>query len=104
MAPEAKDQYPTPWATERHVGRAVLQNFVSQALQMEFARLFEGMDEQELEECARSFAWEKCELREGLNHILADHADIRGRIGAWREAESDRGLGDGGGSASYLTI
>lgn len=77
VAPEAKDTYPTPWVTERHIARATLQTFVSQALQMEFASLFAGMGMQQLEECAKSFHFDKCVQRGGLNKIMSEHAKIR---------------------------
>jgi hypothetical protein len=43
---------------------------------MEFAKLFEGMSMEDLEECARSFSYERCLKREGLNEILREHARI----------------------------
>jgi hypothetical protein len=76
VAPEARNAYPTPWATERHIGRAVLQTFVSQALQTEFARLFEGFEFDDLEKCARSFHFDECVQREGLNKIMSEHAKL----------------------------
>lgn len=75
ICPEAKEQYPGPWKTERHVLRAVVQTFLSDSFQMEFARLFEGMGKGELEECAKSFHFENCVQREGLNKILSDFAE-----------------------------
>lgn len=74
VAPEAKDLYPGPWNTKRHVMRAVLQTYVSRALQGEFARSFANLSFEELEECARSFAYKNCVKREGLNEILRKHA------------------------------
>lgn len=76
VCPQAKEMYPTPWATERHLVRATLQTFVSSAFAREFADLFKGMGFDELEECARSFAFERCVQREGLNEILMEHAEI----------------------------
>lgn len=77
VAPEAKTLYPGPWDTKRHVMRAVLQTFVSRALQGEFARCFAGLGFQELEECARSFHFRECVKREGLNEILRAHAPVK---------------------------
>lgn len=76
IAPEAKNTYPTPWATQRHIDRATLQTFVSQALQSDFAKLFEGMSFEQLDECAKSFHFDRCVQRAGLNKIMSEHAEI----------------------------
>lgn len=76
VCPAAKDTYPTPWATERHIVRATLQTFMAQAFSDEFAGLFKDMGLEELEEAARSFAFENCVQREGLNQILSEHKEI----------------------------
>lgn len=44
---------------------------------MEFAKQFEGMSMEDLEECARSFSYDRCLKRDGLNQILRDHAKLR---------------------------
>jgi hypothetical protein len=75
-APEATKTYPTTWNTDRHINRTAIQTFVAQSFSMEFARLFEGMGLEELEECAKSFAFENCVLREGLNRIMSEHAEV----------------------------
>lgn len=49
---------------------------MSSTLQTEFAKLFEGMSFEELEECAKSFAFANCETREGLNEVLRAHAKL----------------------------
>lgn len=77
VCPQAEDVYPTPWGTERHVLRNVLQTFLSAAMSDEFAELFRGFGKEELEECARSFSFEECVQREGLNRILREHAKDR---------------------------
>ncbi|KAL1968139.1 hypothetical protein VTN77DRAFT_2270 [Rasamsonia byssochlamydoides] len=69
-----KKMYPTPWSTKRHVIRRVLHDFLSASLSNEFAELFAGMDEAQLEELARSFSFEECVQREGLNRIMSAHA------------------------------
>lgn len=74
ICPAAKETYPSPWATERHVLRNVVQTFVSAAFSDEFAELFAGVDEKGLEELARSFSFEECVQREGLNEILKGFA------------------------------
>lgn len=76
ICPRAKSLYPTPWATERHLERATLQTFLSQAFAVEFAELFRGMTLEDLEECARSFHFDQVLQRDGLNKILTNHADV----------------------------
>jgi len=78
ICPDAKEQYPTPWATERHIVRATLQTFLSNAFSAEFANLFKGFSFEELDEAAKSFRFDKCVQREGLNKIMSDHAQLRG--------------------------
>ena len=74
ICPTAKDAYPGPWQTERHVLRAVMQTFLSDQFSDEFAEQFKGMDEKELEECAESFRFSNCIQRDDLNRIMMDHA------------------------------
>jgi hypothetical protein len=73
-APEATKTYPTVWDTDRHINRTVIQTFVAQSFNMEFAKLFEGMSMGDLDECAKSFAFENCVQRKGLNKIMSEHA------------------------------
>jgi hypothetical protein len=44
---------------------------------MEFAKQFDGMSMEDLEECAKSFSYEKCLKREGLNEIMREHSKLR---------------------------
>lgn len=74
VSPTAKLTYPTSWNTELHVMRSVFYTFLAASFVDEFAALFQGMDEKELEELARSFHFDECVQREGLNQILKDHA------------------------------
>lgn len=74
VSPTAKDTYPTSWNTELHVMRNVFYTFLAASYVDEFAELFRGSSEKDLEELARSFHFESCLQREGLNHILKDHA------------------------------
>lgn len=76
VAPAAKQTYPTPWFTERHILRAVWQTFVAASFSDEFAELFKDFDEKGLDELAKSFAFENCVQREGLNRALREHAKI----------------------------
>ncbi|KAJ5760024.1 hypothetical protein N7520_007180 [Penicillium odoratum] len=74
VSPSAKDTYPTPWNTELHVTRNVLYTFLAASFTDEFAALFHGMEERELEELARSFHFDECVQRDGLNQILKEHS------------------------------
>lgn len=78
VSPTAKEQYPTNWTLQKHLERAVLQTFLSDSLQMEFAELFLGKDEADLEELAQSFHFDQCLQREGLNKIMSEHAILVG--------------------------
>lgn len=74
MVPEhlQKKKYPHMWTFDRHVERVVRETLMSEYLGWEFAELFQGKTEDELEELARSFAFENCVRRDGLNKILQD--------------------------------
>jgi hypothetical protein len=74
VCPQAKETYPTPWMTERHLLRNVFQTFLANSFVDEFAELFRGMDHAQLEALARSFHFDQCVQREGLNEILRQHA------------------------------
>jgi hypothetical protein len=76
VSPTAKVTYPTPWNTEMHVTRNVFNTFLASSFVDEFAALFEGMEEIELEELARSFHFDECVQRNGLNQILKEHAQV----------------------------
>jgi hypothetical protein len=76
-APTSKEQYPTPWATERQITRIINQLWLATCVQDEFASLFKDMTLEDLEECAKSFAFENCLQREGLNRAMEDHASVR---------------------------
>jgi hypothetical protein len=77
VSPRAKETYPTSWNTERHLLRDVFQTFLASSFAEEFAELFRGMDEGELDALARSFHFEECVQREGLNEILREHAHCK---------------------------
>ncbi|XP_014551205.1 glycoside hydrolase family 5 protein [Bipolaris victoriae FI3] len=74
MVPEhlQKKMYPNTWIFDRQVERAVREGLMSEYLGWEFADLFEGKTEEELEELAKSFAFENCIKRDGLNMILQE--------------------------------
>ena len=75
--PESNGRYPTPWNTHRQMIRVINQLWMAGCVQDEFASLFKDMTKEELDECARSFAFENCMQREGLNKALEEHAAVR---------------------------
>lgn len=80
VCPHAKDAYPGIWPTERHVLRNVVQTFLAAQFSDEFAEQFAGLDLQGLDTLARSFHFDECVQRNGLNKILMDHASLTERI------------------------
>lgn len=76
VSPRAKETYPTSWNTERHMLRNIFQTFLASSFVDEFAELFRGMDETQLDALARSFHFDECVQREGLNEILRQHARV----------------------------
>lgn len=84
VAPNSKDQYPTPWATERQVIRLINQTYLSKCLSDEFSEHFRDMSFDELEACARSFHFEECLQRDGLNRALEAHSAIPNFSKDWR--------------------
>lgn len=77
VCPEATHTYPTPWHTQRHLARRIMETFVASAFSMEFASLFKGMTMEQLDEAAKSFKFENCVQRKGLNKIMSEHAKLR---------------------------
>lgn len=76
VAPNSSAQYPTPWATERQITRLINQIYLSTCKSDEFAELFRDMSMQDLEECAKSFHFDECLQREGLNKALNAHSEV----------------------------
>ncbi|KAF2200682.1 glycoside hydrolase [Delitschia confertaspora ATCC 74209] len=74
VCPESKNQYPPNWDTDRQITRLVNQIYMSNTLNEEFANLFKDMSFEELDECAKSFHFDNCMQREGLNRTLEEHA------------------------------
>lgn len=74
VAPEAGRTYPPNWNTKQHVLRNTMQTFVANSQCAEFAELFRGKTEEELEALAGSFAFEQCIGREQLNEVLRELA------------------------------
>jgi hypothetical protein len=78
MVPEhlRDKKYPTIWTFDRHVERVVRECLLSEYLGKEFAELFAGKTEEELDQLAASFRFEKCIKRVGLNKVLRDDAAV----------------------------
>ncbi|WYZ36819.1 hypothetical protein EsH8_II_000325 [Colletotrichum jinshuiense] len=76
MIPEhlLKKKYPKVWTFDRQVERVVRECLLSEYAGWEFAELFKGKTEAELEELAASFALENCKTRDQLNDYLRDDA------------------------------
>ena len=79
--PEATNTYPTSWPTQRHLARNILECFVAQAFEMEFANLFKDFTMDQLDEAAKSFRFDQCVQRGGLNKIMSEHAEIHKKNG-----------------------
>lgn len=72
-----RDLYPAPvWNLSGRVGRLARNILVAEFLVKEWAEHFIGLDKKELDELAKSFLYESCEKREGLNQILMDNAKL----------------------------
>ncbi|GJC89755.1 beta-xylosidase [Colletotrichum liriopes] len=76
MIPEHlhKKKYPKVWTFDRQVERVVRECLMSEYAGWEFAELFRGKTEAELEELAASFALENCKTRDRLNEYLREDA------------------------------
>lgn len=75
LCPASAHQYPPNWSTESVVARLINQIWMSQCTSDEFAELFRGMSETELEACAKSFSFDECIQRSYLNEILEAHSN-----------------------------
>lgn len=75
-APTSDAQYPTPWQTERQITRLINQIWLSTCLSDEFAEQFRDMSFEDLDECAKSFHFDRCLQRDGLNKALEAHSEV----------------------------
>ncbi|TEB18124.1 glycoside hydrolase family 5 protein [Coprinellus micaceus] len=66
--------YPWLWSVQERVTRITRTMCLAELMVKEWANLFKGMDEAQLEELAKSFAFENCLKRDGLNEVLTAHA------------------------------
>ncbi|KAJ8688977.1 Endo-1,4-beta-xylanase 5 [Pleurotus ostreatus] len=71
---DTKRLYPPIWSLEERVARYSRQTLVAEYLVGEWASIMKGLDEGDLEELAKSFAFENCAKREGLNDVLRKYA------------------------------
>jgi hypothetical protein len=71
ISEEDQKRYPWPvWKFEQWISRVIRNELLSEFLVPEWARYFEGMTKVELQDLGKSFAFEKCRLRDELNNIL----------------------------------
>lgn len=68
--------YPPLWSVQERVTRVSRTILVAEFLIKEWAEMFRDMDEQKLEELARSFRFENCRKRDGLNQQLRENAGL----------------------------
>ena len=66
--------YPPIWGLEGRVTRIARTFLVAEYLVAEWADLFRGLDEEDLEALAKSFHFDNCLKREGLNEVLRNNA------------------------------
>jgi hypothetical protein len=77
VKPEHQNLYPHPvWKLQDRINRLTRAILLSEFLVKEWAEHFRGKDETELDELARSFAFDSCNLRDGLNKVLSDNASL----------------------------
>ncbi|MCO5998097.1 glycoside hydrolase family 5 protein [Actinoallomurus rhizosphaericola] len=72
FAKEFPDYCPFPWGAQFAINRLVPNILFAEAMIPEFAELFRGMDEQEIDDMMRSFRLENCRPREQLVATLRD--------------------------------
>ena len=75
--PEHQHLYPWPvWKLSDRVGRLARNSLVAEFLVVQWAEHFTGKDEAELDAIAKSFLFENCLKREGLNKVLTENATL----------------------------
>ncbi|KAF5350113.1 hypothetical protein D9756_009212 [Leucocoprinus leucothites] len=72
--PQNLKLYPPTWSVEERVTRIARTILLAEFMVQEWADHFRGMGEAELEELAKSFRFENCVEREGLNRVLRENA------------------------------
>jgi hypothetical protein len=74
---EHRRLYPYPlWRFESRVTRLARSILVAEFMVKMWAEHFRGKSEQELDEIARSFKFENCLHRDGLNKVLTENAKL----------------------------
>ncbi|KAF5381837.1 hypothetical protein D9757_008352 [Collybiopsis confluens] len=77
-SPEHRRLYPPIWSLENRVTRISRTILVAEFLVAEWAEMFVGLNDGEIEALARSFRFEGCKKREELNEILKANAAALG--------------------------
>ncbi|KAJ3548611.1 hypothetical protein NM688_g5269 [Phlebia brevispora] len=78
---EHQQLYPYPvWRVEERVSRLARNILLGEMMVMEWADHMKGMNETQLDELAKSFSFENCMKRSGLNKVLTEHAAEVGAI------------------------
>lgn len=72
IEPYRSSRYPKVWTLERHFERVIRETLMSEYIGWEMAELFRGKTEEELEDLASCFSFDKCIKREKLNDILRE--------------------------------
>ncbi|KAF8646009.1 hypothetical protein AX16_007435 [Volvariella volvacea WC 439] len=68
--------YPPIWSMEERVTRICRTILVAEFMIKEWAETLRGMNEERLDELAKSFRFENCEKRDGLNQVLREDAGL----------------------------
>ena len=77
VKPEHQALYPAPvWKLSDRIGRLSRNILVSEFLVKEWAEHFRGKSTEELDTIAKSFSFENCLHRDGLNKVLTDNASL----------------------------
>jgi hypothetical protein len=77
---------------------------MSKCFSDEFAELFAGMSMEDLDECARSFRFEECLQRDGLNKILEAHAEVPELSKGWVRPAMGEANGHADGKETELEL
>jgi endoglucanase len=74
FAREFPDYHPFPFGPKREIQQLVRHILLAEPLVEEYAELFRGMDEEEIDSLMRSFLFENCHVRTPLADLLTAHA------------------------------
>ena len=73
---EFPDYHPFPFGTQREIELLVRNILLAEPMLPEYAELFRGMDEAQIDELMRSFRFENCVKRDELVDILSDYSRV----------------------------